>query len=187
MTRGARSSARAQRLPAEFNSSLTGFLVGVFRPRTRSGQFAINTNLFTTEYSRAGFGRIDHHEARSGKMRGNFNFNLRNDSLNDTQFNARSSCRIHGRIFRAMSGPLMHDKLTMTLSAQRNDSFNDTVVNDRPFGMACNSATGPGLFDTSINISKAISLVKGERAGQGEGFPGRGPGRRTGRCRIRWQ
>ena len=61
-------------------------------------------------------------------MRGNFNFNLRNDSLNATQFNAPVKLPYSRQNFQGnVSGPLVHDKLTMTLSAQRNDSFNIRV------------------------------------------------------------
>src|SRR4029077_7177526 len=53
------------------------------------------------------------------------------------------------------------------------DNFNDGVTNARPDGVARNSAEGPGFFDSSINISKTISLFKSKEAVPG-GFPGEG-------------
>jgi hypothetical protein len=63
-----------------------------------------------------------------------------------------------------------------TITTGLDDNL-DTVLNDRPIGFSRNSQTGPSLFDTSINISKTISLIKGERrapaeGGQGGNFPG---------------
>jgi hypothetical protein len=58
------------------------------------------------------------------------------------------------------------------------DNFNDGVTNARPDGIARNSAEGPGLFDSSINISKTISVFRNKETGPG-GFPegrGQGPG-----------
>src|SRR5205085_4922600 len=58
------------------------------------------------------------------------------------------------------------------------DNFNDGVTNARPDGVARNSAEGPGLFDSSINISKTISVFRNKETGPG-GFPdgrGQGPG-----------
>jgi len=83
---------------------------------------------FTTEYSRPGFGRIEIvTKPGTGKMRGNFNFNFRNDALNATQFNAPVKLPYQRQNFQGnVSGPLIHDKLTMTVVAQRTmDSTHD--------------------------------------------------------------
>src|SRR5437879_2696367 len=103
-----------------------GFLGGRIPPKDQIREIRINTNPFTTEYSRAGFGRIEIiTKPGTGRMRGNFNFNLRNDALNATQFNAPQKLPYSRQNFQGnMSGPLVHDKLTLTLSAQRNDTFN---------------------------------------------------------------
>jgi hypothetical protein len=120
-----------------------GFFGGRIPPKDQIREIRINTNPFTTEYSRAGFGRIEIiTKPGTGRMRGNFNFNLRNDALNATQFNAPEKLPYSRQNFQGnVSGPLVHDKLTLTLSAQRNDSFNTTIIKAL-------TATGP--FNSSV-------------------------------------
>src|SRR6185436_20435607 len=53
-----------------------GFLGSRLPPKDQIREIRINNNPFTTEYSRAGFGRIEIiTKPGTGKMRGNFNFN----------------------------------------------------------------------------------------------------------------
>src|SRR5436190_585839 len=120
-----------------------GFLGGRLPPKDQIREIRINNNPFTTEFSRAGFGRIEIiTKPGTGKMRGNFNFNFRNDALNATQFNAPVKLPYQRQNFQGnVSGPLVHDKLTMTMFAQRNDSFNTTIIR---------ALTGNGPFSSSI-------------------------------------
>src|SRR6266849_2397400 len=120
-----------------------GFLGGRIPPKDQIKEIRINNNPFTTEYRRPGFGRIEIiTKPGSGKIRGNFNFNLRNDALNATQFNAPVKLPYSRQNFQGnVSGPLVHDKLTMTLFAQRNDSFNTTIIR---------ALTGTGPFSASV-------------------------------------
>ncbi len=120
-----------------------GFLGGRLPPKDQIREIRINNNPFTTEYSRSGFGRIEViTKPGTGRMRGNFNFNFRNDALNATQFNAPVKLPYSRQNFQGnVSGPLVHDKLTITLSAQRNDSFNTTIIK---------AITGNGPFNSSI-------------------------------------
>src|SRR5262245_45777332 len=122
---------------------IDGFLGGRLPPKDQIREIRINTNPFTTEFSRAGFGRIEIvTKPGTGRMRGNFNFNLRNDSLNATQFNAPAKLPYSRQNFQAnVSGPLIHDKLTVTLSGQRNDSFNTTIIK---------ALTDTGPFNSSV-------------------------------------
>src|SRR5215471_12599271 len=50
------------------------------------------------------------------------------------------------------------------------DDFNDGVTNARPAGIARNSAEGPGLFDSSMNISKTVPVFR-NKAATPAGFP----------------
>jgi hypothetical protein len=120
-----------------------GFLGGRLPPKDQIREIRINNNPFTTEFSRSGFGRIEIvTKPGTGKMRGNFNFNLRNDAMNATQFNAPTKLPYSRQNFQGgVSGPLVHDKLTLTMSAQRNDSFNTTIIR---------ALTGTGPFNSSI-------------------------------------
>jgi len=122
---------------------IDGFLGGRLPPKDQIREIRINNNPFTTEFSRSGFGRIEIiTKPGTGKMRGNVNFNLRNDALNATQFNAPNKLPYSRQNFQAsISGPLVHDKLTMTMSAQRNDSFNTTIIR---------ALTDAGPFNSSI-------------------------------------
>ena len=120
-----------------------GFFGGRIPPKDQIKEIRINTNPFTTEYSRAGFGRIEIvTKPGTGKMRGNFNFNLRNDALNATQFNAPVKLPYTRQNFQGnVSGPLVHDKLTITVFAQRNDSFSTNIIR---------ALTGTGPFNSAI-------------------------------------
>jgi hypothetical protein len=120
-----------------------GFLGGRIPPKDQIKEIRINNNPFTTEYSRPGFGRIEIiTKPGTGKMRGNFNFNFRNDALNATQFNAPLKLPYQRQNFQGnVSGPLVHDKLTMTMFAQRNDGFNTTIIR---------ALTGNGPFSSSV-------------------------------------
>src|SRR5262249_33611394 len=133
---------------------IDGFLGGRLPPKDQIREIRINNNPFTTEYSRVGFGRIEIiTKPGTGKMRGNFNFNLRNDAMNATQFNAPDKLPYSRQNFQAnVSGPIVHDKLTMTFSGQRNDSFNTTIIKaltDK--GPVNSSATQPNLRE-NFNI-----------------------------------
>jgi hypothetical protein len=110
---------------------IDGFLGGRLPPKDQIREIRINNNPFTTEYSRSGFGRIEIiTKPGTGKMRGNVNFNFRNDALNATQFKADTKLPYSRQNFQGnLSGPLIHDKLTMNLNAQRNDSFSTTIIN----------------------------------------------------------
>jgi hypothetical protein len=127
---------------------IDGFLGGRLPPKDQIREIRINTNPFTTEYSRSGFGRIEIvTRPGTGRMRGNFNFNLRNDALNATQFNAPDKLPYSRQNFQAnVSGPLVHNKLTLTMAAQRNDSFNTTIIKAlTPDGLFNSSVTQPNL------------------------------------------
>src|SRR5215475_9701565 len=122
---------------------IDGFFGARLPPKDQIKEIRINTNPFTTEYSRAGFGRIEIiTKPGTGRMRGNLNFNLRNDAMNATQFNAPDKLPYSRQNFQAnVSGPIVHDKLTMTFSGQRNDSFNTTIIK---------AVTGTGPFNSSV-------------------------------------
>jgi len=120
-----------------------GFFGGRIPPKEQIKEIRINTNPFTTEYSGAGFGRVEIiTKPGAGQMHGNFNFNLRNDALNATQFNAPVKLPYSRQNFQGtFSGPFVRDKLTMTMFAQRNDSFNTNIIK---------ALTGNGPFNSSI-------------------------------------
>jgi Carboxypeptidase regulatory-like domain len=109
---------------------IDGFLGGQLPPKDQIKEIRINTNPFTTEYSRSGFGRIEIiTKPGTGKLRGNFNFNFRSDALNATQFNAPTKLPYNRQNYQGnVSGPFIHNKLTMTINAQRQDSFNTTTI-----------------------------------------------------------
>src|SRR5262249_49549429 len=131
---------------------IDGFLGGQIPPKDQIKEIRINTNPFTTEYSRSGFGRIEIiTKPGTGKLRGNFNFNFRSDALNATQFAAPEKLPYNRQNFQGnVSGPFIHNKLTMTINAQRQDSFNTTPINALAgptgvIGTFTGSATQPNL------------------------------------------
>jgi hypothetical protein len=109
---------------------IDGFLGGQVPPKDQIKEIRINTNPFTTEYSRSGFGRIEIiTKPGTGKLRGNFNFNFRSDALNATQFYVDRKLPYNRQNYQGnISGPFIHNKLTMTINAQRQDSFNTTNI-----------------------------------------------------------
>jgi hypothetical protein len=110
---------------------IDGFLGGQLPPKDQIKEIRINTNPFTTEYAQAGFGRIEIiTKPGTGALHGNFNFNLRNDAMNATPFNALEKVPYTRESYQAtVAGPFIHDKLTVTLAAQRLDAFNTTIIN----------------------------------------------------------
>ncbi|HEY2383047.1 MAG TPA: TonB-dependent receptor [Terriglobia bacterium] len=109
---------------------IDGFLGGQLPPKDQIKEIRINNNPFTTEYAQAGFGRIEIiTKPGTGKMRGNFNFNFRNDAMNAIPFGVDNRVPYHRENYQAtVAGPFVHDKLTMTLNAQRNNNFGTAVT-----------------------------------------------------------
>ena len=134
-----------------------GFLSGRIPPKDQIKEIRINTNPFTTEYSRAGFGRIEIiTRPGTGKVRGNLNFNFRNDALNARNAFAPVKLPYSRQNYQAnVSGPFIHDKLTLTLSAQRNDAFNADTIR-------AITATGP------LNSSIVKPNLRENLAGRGQ-------------------
>src|SRR6185436_17533902 len=99
---------------------IDGFQSGRLPPKDQIKEIRINTNPFTTEFNRSGFGRIEIiTRPGTGKMRGNLNFNLRNDALNARNAFAPLKLPYSRQNYQAaVSGPLIHDKLSLTLMAQ---------------------------------------------------------------------
>src|SRR5215475_13050854 len=110
---------------------IDGFLGGQVPPKDQIKEIRINTNPFTTEYSRSGFGRIEIiTKPGTGKLRGNFNFNYRTDSLNATPFAAPLKLPYNRQNIQGnISGPFIHNKLTLSLNAQRQDSYQMNTLN----------------------------------------------------------
>jgi Carboxypeptidase regulatory-like domain len=129
---------------------IDGFLGGQLPPKDQIKEIRINTNPFTTEYSGAGFGRIEIiTKPGTGKMRGNFNFNFRNDAMNATPFYAPEKVPYSRENYQVtVAGPFIHDKLTMTLSAQRNDSFNTAVTT--PISLATGAVVAANISQPNI-------------------------------------
>jgi hypothetical protein len=109
---------------------IDGFLGGQLPPKDQIKEIRINTNPFTTEYAQAGFGRIEIiTKPGTGKFHGNFNFNFRDAAMNAIPFPATQRFPYNRENYQAtVAGPFIHDKLTMTLTAQRNNNFNTAVT-----------------------------------------------------------
>jgi hypothetical protein len=133
---------------------IDGFLGGQLPPKDQIKEIRINTNPFTTEFTSAGFGRIEIiTKPGTGKTHGNFNFNFRSDAMNATPFNALAKVPYNRQNYQAtVAGPFIHDKLTMTLAAQRLDAFNTTIIRAlTPSGNVNQNVTQPNLRD-NFNI-----------------------------------
>jgi hypothetical protein len=140
---------------------IDGFLGGQLPPKDQIKEIRINTNPFTTEYAQAGFGRIEIiTKPGTGKMRGNFNFNFRNDAMNAIPFPATSRVPYNRENYQAtVAGPFIHDKLTMTISAQRNNNFNTAVT--KPYNFA--SGLSP-IIQVSTPNQRSNFNIRGQYA-----------------------
>jgi carboxypeptidase family protein/TonB-dependent receptor-like protein len=122
---------------------IDGFQSGRLPPKDQIKEIRINTNPFTTEFSRSGFGRIEIiTRPGTGRMRGNLNFNLRNDTLNARNAFAPIKLPYSRQNYQAaVGGPLIENKLSLTMLAQRNDQFNTDTIR---------AITGDGPLSSSI-------------------------------------
>ena len=119
-----------------------GFQTGRLPPKDQIKEIRINTNPFTTEYSKAGFGRIEIiTRPGTGKKHGNFNFNLRNDALNARNAFAPVKLPYSRENYQAaMSGPFIRNQLSLTLLAQLQDRSDADTIHAITAGGPLNSS-----------------------------------------------
>ncbi len=111
-------------------------------PRSSIREVRINSNPFSAEYSRLGFGRIEI-LTRPGteKFHGQFNFNFSNQSLNSRNPFAKNRAPYRYLIFAGnLGGSLMAKRASFFLDFERDD------IND-------NATINATVLDSSLNVT----------------------------------
>jgi hypothetical protein len=167
---------------------IDGFTGGRLPPRESIREVRINSNPFSAEYDRLGFGRIEI-LTRPGtdKFRGQASFNFADESLNSRNPFAPTRAPYQTRSYGGnLSGPLISKKASFFLDFDRraqddNDVINaiilDPALNPTPFGLAVltpqTRTTFSPRFDYAINQNNTLvaryTFTRTERQNSGVG------------------
>ena len=110
---------------------IDGFTGGNLPPKEAIREIRINSNPFSAEFDRLGFGRIEIlTKPGSDKFRGNAFFNFNDESLNSRNpfsvNRAPSQTRFFGGNF---SGPIIKKKASFFIDLNKRDQDNNAIVN----------------------------------------------------------
>ncbi len=121
--------------------SIDGFSGGVLPPREQIREIRINNNPFSAENDQSGRGRIEIVTRAGGdSLRGSFGFNFQDESLDGRNAFATSRPAMQERSWRSnLSGPLVHDKMSFSLSGNRSVQETSSIQNPT-------TLTGPLFF-----------------------------------------
>lgn len=165
-----------------------GFTGGRLPPRESIREVRINSNPFSAEYDRLGFGRIEI-LTRPGtdKFRGQAFFSFNDESLNSRNPFAPNRAAFQSRQFGGnLSGPIISKKASFFLDFERrqvddNDIINatllDTNLNITPYSLAVltpqTRTTLSPRFDYALNANNTLvgrySYTRSERENAGTG------------------
>lgn len=121
---------------------IDGFTGGRMPPRESIREIRINSNPFSAEYDRLGFGRIEIlTKPGTNKFRGQASFSFNDESLNSRNPFAPNRAPFQSRQFEGnVSGPLIAKKASYFLDFERRDVRDNSIIN----------AT---VLDTGLNIT----------------------------------
>src|SRR5687767_9304670 len=110
---------------------IDGFTGGQLPPKESIREIRINSNPFSAEYDRLGFGRIEIlTKPGSDKFRGNAFFNFNDESLNSRNPFAPNRAASQLRFFGGnISGPIQKGKSSYFLDINNRDVDNNAIVN----------------------------------------------------------
>ncbi len=136
------------------NFVVDGFTGGVIPPKEQIQEVRINNNPYSTEFSGIGFGRVEIiTRAGTGAYHGNFNFNFKDDKLNAQIPFSNNKPPYQQRSFNSsMSGPLIRNRLTISLNGRNNYTDNSDTINAT---IADGTHVNSGVLKPSI--SRAIN------------------------------
>lgn len=119
---------------------IDGFTGGNLPPKESIREIRINSNPFSAEYDRLGFGRIEIlTKPGADKFRGTAFFNFNDESLNSRNPFALNRAPSQRRFFGGnLSGPIQKGRSSYFIDISKRDEDNNTVVNAR-------------LLDSSLN------------------------------------
>jgi hypothetical protein len=148
-----------------------GFTGGRLPPRESIREIRINSNPFSAEYDRLGFGRIEIlTKPGTDKFRGQASFSFNDESLNSRNPFAPNRAAYQSRQFGGnLSGPIISKKASFFLDFERravedNEVINATVLdpnlNITNFGLAAltpqTRTTFSPRFDYALNASNTL-------------------------------
>lgn len=117
--------------PSGGEISVDNFAGGRVPPKSSIREVRINSNPFSAEYSRLGFGRIEiFTKPGTDKFHGQANLNFSNQSLNSRNPFARSRGPYRFLLYGAsLSGPVVAGRASFFLDFERRDVNDNSVVN----------------------------------------------------------
>ena len=113
------------------NFVIDGFGGGRLPPKDQIQEIRINNNPFSSEFSGIGYGRVEIvTRPGTGDYRGNLNFQFRDESLNARNPFDPAKPAAQSRNFNTnFSGPIIRNKLTLSMNARHGDSENSETIN----------------------------------------------------------
>lgn len=110
---------------------IDGFTGGQLPPKESIREIRINSNPFSAEYDRLGFGRIEIlTKPGSDKFRGSVNANFNDESLNSRNPFSLNRAPSQTRFFGGnISGPIVKGKASYFLDINKRDNDSNAVVN----------------------------------------------------------
>jgi uncharacterized membrane protein YgcG len=110
---------------------IDGFTGGRLPPRESIREIRINSNPFSAEYDRLGFGRIEIlTRPGTNKFRGQASFSFNDESLNSRNPFAPNRAPFQSRQFEGnLSGPIISKKASYFLDFERRDISDNSIIN----------------------------------------------------------
>jgi hypothetical protein len=142
---------------------IDGFSGGTLPPKEQIQEIRINNNPYSTEFSGIGFGRVEIiTRAGTGIYHGNFNFNFRDDKFNAQIPFTPSKAPFQQRSFNSsVSGPIIRNKLTMTLSGRNIYTDNSDAINAiAPTGVSLVSSVLKPSVSRAVTGRGQLALTK---------------------------
>ena len=136
---------------------IDGFTGGRLPPKESIREIRINSNPFSAEFDRLGFGRIEIlTKPGSDKWRGSAFGNFNDESLNSRNPFSANRAPSQLRAFGGnLSGPIQKGKSSFFLDLQNRDVDNNTVVN----ALILDPALNPVLFQQEFQVpSRRLSI-----------------------------
>jgi len=129
---------------------IDGFTGGNLPPKESIREIRINSNPFSAEFDRLGFGRIEIlTKPGSDKFRGNAFFNFNDESLNSRNPFAINRAPSQTRFFGGnFSGPIKKGKASFFVDISKRDQDNNAVVN----AVVLDANLNPVQFNQEITV-----------------------------------
>ena len=110
---------------------IDGFTGGRLPPREAIREVRINSNPFSSEYDRPGFGRVEiFTKPGADRFRGQVFFNFNDESLNSRNPFAPNRASSQTRFFGGnLSGPIIKNKASFFIDVDENDRDDNAVIN----------------------------------------------------------